>query len=137
MKDTLKPGLELTRRITVDRDRTIDFMGEDARVYGTPNLVRDIEETCRELMLAHADPGEDSVGTNIDVGHLAPTLLGMPVELTVKVTEIARRQVAFEVTGRDPLDEICRGTHRRVAVDTAKMADRLRAKAASAVATAT
>ncbi len=132
MKDTLKPGLELTRRITVDRERTIDFMGEDGRVYGTPHMVRDIEETCREIMLAHGDAGEDSVGIHVDVGHSAPTLLGMWVELTVKVTEVDGRRVVFEVIGRDAVDEICRGTHQRAAVNVAKLLERLKTKAGTA-----
>jgi predicted thioesterase len=49
MKNTLAAGLDSTREFVVDRDRTIDFMGEDARVYATPMLVRDIEVACREL----------------------------------------------------------------------------------------
>lgn len=132
MKDTLKPGLELTRRIIVDRERTIDFMGEDGRVYGTPHMVRDIEETCREIMLAHGDAGEDSVGIHFDVGHSAPTLLGMWVELTVKVTEVDGRRVVFQVVGRDAVDEICRGAHQRAAVNVAKLLERLKAKAGMA-----
>lgn len=132
MKDTLKPGLELTRRITVDRDRTIDFMGEDGRVYGTPHMVRDIEEICREMMLVHADAGEDSVGIHVKVGHSAPTLLGMWIELTIKIAEVDGRRVVFHITGRDAVDEICRGTHQRVAMDTAKLLARLKTKAGAA-----
>ena len=51
MKDTLKPGLTATRRITIDKPRTIDFLGENLRVYATPELVRDFEigrASCRE-----------------------------------------------------------------------------------------
>ena len=48
-------------RVDIDRERTIDFMGEKARVYATPSLVRDIEVACRELLLAHLDAGEDLV----------------------------------------------------------------------------
>jgi len=55
MKTTLVAGVSSTREIVVDRERTIDFMGESARVYATPMLVRDIEMTCRELLLAHLD----------------------------------------------------------------------------------
>jgi fluoroacetyl-CoA thioesterase len=62
MKPSLQPGLSTVRRFTVDRDRTISFMGEDARVYATPRLILDIEFTCRDLIVQHADPGEDSVG---------------------------------------------------------------------------
>ena len=63
-------------------------MGEEGRVYATPSLVRDIEHTCRDLLLEHADAGEDSVGMEISVRHLAPTLLGMEVEITATVSAV-------------------------------------------------
>jgi len=130
MKSTLQPGVSSTRRITVDRERTIGFMGEEARVYATPRLVGDIEYTCRDLMLAHLDPGEDSVGVEIALKHLAPSLTGMTVEIGVSVTAVAGRKVSFEVVARDELDEISRGTHVRFVVEVAKTIERLQAKAA-------
>ena len=74
MKPTLQPGVSFTRRVVVDNARTIGFMGEDGRVYGTPYMIMDIEETCRQLILQHADAGEDSVGIDVSVKHLAATL---------------------------------------------------------------
>jgi len=130
MKPSLEPGVSSTRRITVDRERTIGFMGEEARVYATPRLVGDIEYTCRDLMLAHLDPGEDSVGVEIALKHLAPSLTGMTVEIGVSVTAVAGRKVSFEVVARDELDEISRGTHVRFVVEVAKTIERLQAKAA-------
>ena len=130
MKPSLEPGVSSTRRITVDRERTIGFMGEEARVYATPRLVGDIEYTCRDLLLAHLDPGEDSVGVEIALKHLAPSLTGMTVEIGVSVTEVAGRKVSFEVVARDELDEISRGTHVRFVVEAAKTIERLQAKAA-------
>jgi predicted thioesterase len=130
MKPSLEPGVSSTRRITVDRERTIGFMGEEARVYATPRLVGDIEYTCRDLMLAHLDPGEDSVGVEIALKHLAPSLTGMTVEIGVSVTAVAGRKVSFEVVARDELDEISRGTHVRFVVEAAKTIERLQAKAA-------
>src|SRR6201991_1696914 len=79
MKDSLRPGVTAVKRITVDRDRTISFMGEEARVYATPRLVSDMEFTCRNLLVEHCDPGEDSVGAEITLRHLAPTLAGSTV----------------------------------------------------------
>jgi len=76
MKASLRPGVSRTSVLIVDRDRSIDFMDEESRVYATPFLVRDIERTCRELLLQHGDAGADSVGTDISIRHLAPTLLG-------------------------------------------------------------
>src|SRR5438067_6480151 len=97
MKATLQPGLSWTRRITVDRGRTIGFMGEEGRVYATPSLVSDVEYTCRDLLLQHADTGEESVGTEVAIKHLAPTLPGMTVEITVRVATVEGRKVSFDV----------------------------------------
>lgn len=132
MKDTLAAGLETTRRITVDQDRTIDFMGDAPRVYATPKLVHDIEHACRDLLLDHLEAGEDSVGTRIEIDHLAPTLLGMWVEITVTIDKLEGRLATFEVTARDPVEEVARGWHVRFIVDTARTAERLNRKAAKA-----
>jgi len=132
MKASLVPGVTSTTRIVVDRDRTIDFMGEAARVYATPMLVRDVEVACRLLLLEHLDPGEDSVGTRVEIDHLAATLAGMTAEITVTVSEVKGRAVTFEVAGRDDVDAILRGRHHRFIVDVAKTAERLAAKKAKA-----
>jgi fluoroacetyl-CoA thioesterase len=128
MKPTLAPGLATTRRVTVDEKRTIGFMGEEGRVYATPELVRDIEMTCRELLLGHADPGEDSVGMRVELDHLAPTPLGLEVEISATVAEVKGRVVTFEVSARDTLDEIAKGRHVRFLADTAKSKARIAAK---------
>ncbi len=130
MKSSLHPGLSLTRRLTVEKDKTISFMGEEGRVYGTPYLIGDIEYTCRDLILAHADPGEDSVGIDVSVRHLAPTLPGSTVEITVNVTGVDGRKVTFAVAARDEIDTICEGSHGRFVVDKARTFERLKAKAA-------
>ena len=131
-REPLRAGLHAAHRLTVDRDRTIDFMGEKARVYATPSLVRDIEIACRELVLAHIDAGQDSVGTRIELDHIAPTLLGMDVEIDVRVSEVKGRAVTFDVQGRDGVEAICRGTHVRFVVDAKTTEARLAAKAAKA-----
>ena len=133
MKTSLQPGVSRVNRITVDRGRTISFMGDEGRVYATPWLIGDIEYTCRDLILEHADAGEDSVGVEVAVKHLAPTLPGMAVEITVRVTAVDGRKIAFEAVAKDELDEIGRGTHTRFVVDVAKTIERLEAKAAKRV----
>ena len=132
MKPTLQAGLESTVSFEVDRDRTIDFMGESARVYATPVLVRDIEVACRELLLQHLDAGEDSVGTRVEIDHIGATLLGMPVTLTVRIAAVEGRAVTFDVEGRDSVEPICRARHTRFVVDVTKTAQRLAAKAQKA-----
>ncbi len=130
MKADLRPGVSRTNQITVDRDRSIGFMGEEGRVYGTPYLVRDIEQTCRDLVLEYSDAGEDSVGAEIAIKHVAPTLLGMSVEITVTVSAVEGRKVSFDVGARDEIEAICSGTHGRFVVDVGKTIERLKAKAA-------
>jgi fluoroacetyl-CoA thioesterase len=132
MKTTLQAGLSSVATIEVDRPRTIDFMGEQARVYATPMLVRDIEMTCRDLLLKHLDAGEDSVGTRVELDHLAATLMGMKAELTVTITEVQGRAITFDVAGRDSVEPICRGRHQRFVVDIKKTEARLAAKAQKA-----
>jgi predicted thioesterase len=130
MKQSLRAGLLKVMRIVVDRERTIGFIGEESRVYATPSLVRDIEQTCRDLLMEHADVGEDSVGMEISVRHIAPTLLGMEVEITASVSAVENRKVIFAVSAKDELEPIGDGTHTRFVVDVGKTRERLKAKAA-------
>ncbi len=130
MYENLAVGTSASRTITVDSDRTIDFMGEDCRVYATPSLVRDIEHTCRDMIVENIPEGEDSVGTIVNIVHMAPTLLGMDVTVTVTVAEIEGRKVVLDVVAKDPLDTICKGRHERFIVDVAKTQQRLLQKAA-------
>jgi len=132
MYETLTAGTSATRKIAVDRDRTIGFMGEDCRVYSTPSLIHDIEDACRDLILGGVPEGQDSVGTKVSVAHLSPTILGMEATITVTISEIEGRRVVFEVSGTDTVEPICKGTHERFIVDVAKTAERLRQKSAKA-----
>ena len=132
MKPTLQAGLSVNREFPVDRGRTIDFMGEDARVYATPMLVRDIEVACRDLLLEHLDPGEDSVGTRVEIDHLAATLLGMKVTITATLAELKGRAAIFEVSASDGLDVICRGRHGRFIANVEQVKQRLKQKQAKA-----
>ncbi len=130
MKGTLAVGLSRTRRITVDEGRTIGFMGEGLRVYATPELVRDIEVTSRELLLEHCDPGEDSVGIRVAIDHLAATPLGHWVDITVSVSAVDGRRVGLTVVAEDAVEPVASGEHGRFVVDVARTGERLKAKAA-------
>lgn len=134
MSGTLVPGLTFTQRVTIDPARTIDFMGEAARVYATPEVVRDIEITCRNGVLSHLAPGQDTVGSRVELDHLGPSLLGAEVEVAARVAAVDGRSVAFEVSVRDGGEEVARGKHTRFIVDVEKMIARLKAKAAKAAA---
>ena len=132
MKATLRPGISRTETRLIDLPRTIDFMGEDLRIYATPEVLRDIEYTCRNLLLDYCDPGEDSVGVRAEFDHSAATPLGMEVSITVTVAEVEGRRVVLDVAAHDAVEEIARGRHTRFIVDMAKAKQRLTAKLAKA-----
>jgi fluoroacetyl-CoA thioesterase len=130
MKKTLQTGLETTAHFTIDADRLTRHMGGNLGVYGTPALLGDIEHTCHDLLQEHLDAGEDSVGTSIDLQHLAPTLEGARVTVHASITGVDRRAVTFAVDVRDEYEELARCTHGRFVVDREKLKERLAAKEA-------
>jgi fluoroacetyl-CoA thioesterase len=130
MKPSLEGGSTHSQKLTVDTPRTIAFMGEALRVYSTPSMTLDVEQTCRQLLLPHHDAGEDSVGARVEIDHLGPTLLGQTVTIEARVVELALPRVTFEVEVKDELDTVGRARHIRFVVDTARQAERLAKKAA-------
>lgn len=132
MSETLEAGLSATRRVQIDHDRTISFMGDDCRVYSTPKLLYDIEMACRDLLLEHTEAGKDSVGTRIELDHIGATLMGMWVEITVTLAEVNGAAVSFDFTARDSVEVVARGKHNRFIVGVEKTAQRLKAKLAKA-----
>ena len=132
MKKSLAPGLATRKELTVDEGRCIGFMGKEGMVYATPRMVSDVEYTCRDFLLQHLDPGEDSVGAHVSIDHLAATPMGLKVTIDAKITEIDRRKVTFEFSVHDPVEQVGRGKHVRFVVETAKTRERLAAKRAKA-----
>jgi len=130
MKPALAVGSTHSQNIVIDATRTIAFMGEALRVYSTPSMTLDVEQTCRQLLLPHHDAGEDSVGARVEIDHLGPTLLGQIVTIEAKVVELALPRVTFEVEVKDELDTVGRARHIRFVVDTARQGERLAKKAA-------
>jgi predicted thioesterase len=133
MSEPLQAGLTATRRIDIDRERTISFMGDECRVYSTPRMLYDIEMACRDLLLEHIESGKDSVGTRVELDHVGATLMGMWVEVSVTLSTVNGNAVSFDFTVRDAVEEVARGKHNRFIVGIEKTAQRLQAKRAKAM----
>jgi predicted thioesterase len=132
MTGKLEIGLETKKTVLVDAKRTIEFMGEALRVYATPELVRDVEYISRDFLVELLDPGCDTVGTRVEIDHMGATLLGMEVEITVRVAAVEGRAVTLEFSAQDPVEKVAGGIHKRFIVEVAKLEERLKAKAAKA-----
>ena len=128
MKDSLAIGVTTTRKFTIDRERTIGFMGDEGRVYSTPSMVRDIEYTCHELLMEHVDDGENSVGTHVSIDHIGATVEGDEVEVSITITAVEGRAISFEATVKDSIEDVGRGIHNRFVVDVKKTHERLTEK---------
>ena len=131
MKEGFEVGATHTARYEIDEDRTIEFMGEELRVYATPVMVRDMENTCRLFLEdIYLDEDENSVGARVEIDHMGPTLVGMHVEIKITVTEIKGPKVAFEFEVHDQIEQVGRGKHLRFVVPLEKQRERLEKKRA-------
>ncbi len=135
MRDSLHIGHVGRLDATVEPDMTIHLgPGEPAGgavVFSTPAMVNLMEHAAREALRPFLEPGEESVGAQVRVEHLAATPLHAAVHAEATVTGIDGRLIDFEITAHDGRDTIGRGTHRRAVIGLDKFAQRLRDKTAA------
>lgn len=91
----------------------------------TPTMIGLMEAAAVDALESSLEPGVSSVGTRVDVRHLAPTPVGMRVVAEARVVEIDRRRIVFAVSATDEVGPIGEGTHERFLIDAASFADRL------------
>lgn len=116
-------------KLLVTSEVAIDFLGLDGpRVLSTPQMIGRMEMTCRNAVLPLLEPGYDTVGTHVNVAHLAAAPLGMTVTFTAEVTAVVDRRVQFRVEAHDEKEKIGEGTHERAIIHVAKFATRLARK---------
>jgi fluoroacetyl-CoA thioesterase len=126
----LQPGLTHEIKRVVTAAETIHFLGSAVTpALSTPSMIMLLEITARDGVLPHLETGQDSVGTIVNVAHLAATPLGMQVTYRATLTAIDRRRLTFAVEAWDEKDKIAEGTHERFVIDVARYAERLKAKA--------
>ena len=133
MKATLKAGL--THRFTyqVPAQKTVPHLYQEApefqampAVFATGFMVGLLEWTCIQLLAPHLDAGEGSLGTHIDVSHMAATPAGLNVTVDAECTAVRGRRASFRVRAHDGVDMIGEGRHERAIV----LWDRFNAKVA-------
>jgi fluoroacetyl-CoA thioesterase len=98
-------------------------------VFATGFLVGLLEWTCIKAINPHIDwPSQQSVGTSIDIKHLAATPAGFEITSSIELREVDGRRLVFSVEAHDGVDLICQGTHERFIIDREKFDARLKAK---------
>jgi predicted thioesterase len=126
---TIPIGAKGERRLLVTTDVAITFLGADGpRVLSTPHMIGNMEINCRDTVLPLLEPGHDTVGTHVNVAHLAAAPMGLNVRFLAEVTAVEGRRVTFHVEAWDEKEKIGEGTHERGIINIAKFATRLAAK---------
>ena len=118
-------GTRREYRTPVTSDLTTAFLGvEDARVLSTPHMIGLMEKNCRDTVLPLLDPGYDTVGTHVNVAHLAGAPLGSRVTFVAEVIAVDGRRIEFRVEAATEQEKIGEGTHQRTIINVAKFAAR-------------
>lgn len=142
MKDTLKPGIESRFTFRLPGTKTVPALYPESaefqempEVFATGYLVGFLEWACIQAINPHLDwPREQTVGTHIDVSHLAATPAGFDVTAKVKLVEVQGRRLMFEVEAHDGVDLISKGMHERFIINRDKFDAKMKEKRARKIA---
>jgi predicted thioesterase len=122
-------GARAEMKLLVTSESAITFMGvEGPRVLSTPHMIGRMELTSRDAVLPFLEAGFDTVGTHVDVYHLAAAPVGAVVTFTAEVVAVDGRRIRFRVEAWDEKEKIGEGTHERAIINVAKFATRLAEK---------
>ena len=125
----IKPGLEGTAQLVVGEEHTAPRIGSGkVRVLATPVMINLIEAAALAAVEHRLEPGTQSLGTHLDVHHVAATPVGMRIHATATVERVQERKIFFRVEARDEKDLIGHGTHERVVVNVARFDARVQQK---------
>lgn len=131
MAEQLRVGMTFEKTITVTETLAARHLaGRGVGVFSTPELVRFIEICALEGVKPFLQSEQDTVGTRVDVRHLAATPVGMKVTARCTLTEIDHRRMEFTFEVHDDLDKVAEGSHGRFIVDTDKQQRRIQEKVA-------
>ncbi|MFT3734224.1 MAG: thioesterase family protein [Rhodocyclaceae bacterium] len=140
MHPDLKPGIEYTLRFPVSELKTVPALYPESpefqampRVFATGFLVGLLEWACIRAINDLLEPHEQTVGTHINVSHIAATPPGLTVTVRVRLVEVEGRRLLFEVEAHDGVDLISSGTHERCVIHRERFVEMMQKKMAKTV----
>jgi predicted thioesterase len=130
-KEKPQPGLVGEARVAVDeRNTAIGMRSGTVPVFATPALAALMEEAAVAALTGVLDEGRTSVGTHLDLQHLAATPVGMTVRAEARLMTIDGRRLIFRITAHDGVEQVGQATHQRMIVDLDRFLSRTEAKLA-------
>lgn len=122
-------GASASETVIVTRELTVaHFAAHMPEVYGTPLMIYLMEFASARAVAPYLPPGWVSVGTEVNVKHLAATPVGFTVTATAEVTAVSGRLVSFAVRAHDGVELIGEGTHVRALVESERFNARVASK---------
>ena len=122
----LEAGTTNTLTVVVDESMTADRFGNSGvRVLATPMLVSYFELAAHRLAMRALEPGQGTVGSRVDIRHLAATPIGMRVTFRATLTGRDGRRLLFRVQADDEQEHVGEGTHERFIVDMQRFMGRI------------
>lgn len=139
MKTSLQSGLTYSHTFVVSDSKLVPSLYPEAeefsvmpKVFATGYLVGLLEWTCIKALTPHIDwPAQQSVGTSIDIKHLAATPAGFEITCKVELIEMDGKRLVFKVEAHDGIDLISKGSHERFIINKEKFDQHLQDKTAS------
>ena len=127
-RDFIKVGMSAERTLVVVKERTVGhFVPGMPMVYGTPMMIMDMELASGEAIRSALPPGWVTVGTEVDIRHLAAALVGATVRATAKVIAVEPKVVHFEVEAFEGARKLGDGRHARGLINVERFIQRLNA----------
>ena len=115
--------------VMVTEENTAATVGSGSlRVFATPSLAALIEKAACNCLLGRLEEGTTSVGTVLDIKHMAATPVGMKAEAIVTLVEIDGRRLVFDVTVWDEKEKISEGVHERFIVNSDRFMTKVNSK---------
>lgn len=126
----LEPGLTNELTLIVQVADTARHSGGETLppVLSTPRLIGMLERTSHLAVLPYLDAGQTTVGTWVNVKHLAATPVGLEVRFHSELIEVDRRRLRFKVEAWDAVEKIAEGEHERFIIDIGRFNQRLEEK---------
>ena len=127
------PGMSLETTLLVEEKHSAAHVGSGSlRVLATPIMIGLMESAAHRLLAAHLPDGQASVGSVVNITHLAPTPIGSTVRIRAEVLAIDGQKVEFSVQAWDQIEKIGQGVHQRMVIDEARFLKRVSKKAITA-----
>ena len=123
-------GATKERKVKINSNHTTSFLWEGENVFSTPAMISEMEETCRLLLKEQfiSNAEWDSVGTVVNIKHLAATPIGTEVLIKSKVISVNGRRVMFDVEAFDKIEKIGQGQHERFIINIPKFKNKFNEK---------